>query len=172
MPGDRETSPTGHVAPSLISFRNAMSQFCTGVAVVTGHDHDGPVGFTCQSFSSLSLDPPLVLICPGRSSTSWPRIRSTGRFCVNILGHHQEALSTRFSQTGEGKFTDVDWVAGPMGVPQIRGAIAHIDCLLETIHEGGDHEIVIGRVVEVAHQDETHPLLYFRSRYSLLHKPV
>jgi 3-hydroxy-9,10-secoandrosta-1,3,5(10)-triene-9,17-dione monooxygenase reductase component len=147
-------------------FRRVMSQFCTGVVIVTSCDDDGPVGFTCQSFASLSAEPPLVLICPARSSTSWPRIRATAHFCINILGEHQEQLSGRFAVSGGPKFDGVEWLPGSAGAPRLTGAIGHVDCALEATHEAGDHEIAIGLVRSLDYLEGEHPLLYFQSRYA------
>jgi 3-hydroxy-9,10-secoandrosta-1,3,5(10)-triene-9,17-dione monooxygenase reductase component len=147
-------------------FRRVMSQFCTGVVIVTSQDDSGPVGLTCQSFASVSIDPPLVLFCPARSSTSWPQIRATGRFCVNVLGESQEALSGKFAVSGGQKFNDVEWAPGSLGAPRLRGAIAHVDCSLEDVVPAGDHEIAIGRVWGLDHLEGEHPLLYFQSHYT------
>lgn len=146
-------------------FRAALARFCTGVVVVTAMDEDGAVGFTCQSFSSLSLDPPLVLFCPSKSSTSWPRVKAAGQFCINVLREDQQDLSNRFATSGGPKFDGVSWEVGAHSAPRLVGAIAHIDCELIVVHDGGDHEIAVGRVLDLAHEDEHRPLLYFRSRY-------
>jgi 3-hydroxy-9,10-secoandrosta-1,3,5(10)-triene-9,17-dione monooxygenase reductase component len=146
-------------------FRRVMSQFCTGVVIVTSHDDDGPVGLTCQSFASVSVDPPLVLFCPAGSSTSWPRIREARHFCVNVLGESQEALSGKFAVSGGPKFNDVEWAPGSLGAPRLRGAIAHVDCSLEDVVPAGDHDIAIGRARGLDHLEGEHPLLYFQSRY-------
>jgi 3-hydroxy-9,10-secoandrosta-1,3,5(10)-triene-9,17-dione monooxygenase reductase component len=146
-------------------FRRVMSQFCTGIVIVTSQDDSGPVGLTCQSFSSVSVDPPLVLFCPAKSSTSWPRIRATKHFCVNVLGERQQQLSGAFAMSGGPKFTGVEWTPGLLGAPRIVGAIAHVDCTLEDSFPAGDHDIVIGRVQDLDHSEGEHPLLYFRSQY-------
>jgi 3-hydroxy-9,10-secoandrosta-1,3,5(10)-triene-9,17-dione monooxygenase reductase component len=152
--------------PGSQMFRRVMSQFCTGIVIVTSHDDHGPIGLTCQSFSSVSVEPPLVLFCPANSSTSWPRIRETTHFCVNVLGENQGDLSAQFAKSGGPKFDDVPWVPGVFGAPRIAGAIAHIDCALEETFRAGDHDIVIGRVHGLDHLEGEHPLLYFQSRYS------
>ncbi|MWA05425.1 flavin reductase [Actinomadura sp. LD22] len=150
-------------------FRRVLSHFCTGVVVVTGGGESGPAGFTCQSFSALSLDPPLVLFTAGRRSTSWPRIRPTGHFAVNILAAGQSALSTAFARSDTDKFADVAWRPGTAG-PLLNGAIAHIECAVEDVHEAGDHQIVIGRVLALNEGHGGEPLLYFRSGYRSLHR--
>src|ERR1700712_3821589 len=92
------------------AFRHALGQFCTGVTVVAAISADGdPVGFACQSFAALSLDPPLVLFCPGKGSRTWPLIEAAGSFCVNVLAHEQRDVSMVFGKAGEDKFAAVDW---------------------------------------------------------------
>jgi 3-hydroxy-9,10-secoandrosta-1,3,5(10)-triene-9,17-dione monooxygenase reductase component len=148
------------------TFRDTMSQFCTGVAVVTGMDGEQPVGFTVQSFTSLSLDPPLVSVSPAKTSSSWPRIRRGGRFGINILGADQKTLSDAFARSGADKFAGVAWQPGPGGAPVLDGVLAYIDCLLEAEHEAGDHSIVVGRVQALAAEDFARsPLLFFRGSY-------
>lgn len=154
-------------------FRSVMAQFATGVVVVTGRDEEGaPRGMTCQSFSSLSLDPPLVMVCPARSSSSWPQMGPQGTFAVNVLSSGQTDLSGRFARSGTDKFADTVWHEGELGVPLLDGALAHIECELEAVYPGGDHYIVVGRV-KALHSDlgdETplDPLLYYRSSYRSL----
>ncbi|MBV9278815.1 MAG: flavin reductase family protein, partial [Chloroflexi bacterium] len=94
-------------------FRATLGHFCSGVTIVTSNGEDGPAGLTCQSFASVSLDPPLVLICPGKSSTSWPRIEATGAFCVNVLNEDQEELCRGFAARGADKFAGIGWEAAP-----------------------------------------------------------
>ncbi|WP_375423714.1 flavin reductase family protein [uncultured Friedmanniella sp.] len=149
--------------------RRVLSHFCSGIVVVTGMGADGPAGFTCQAFSALSLDPPLVLFTPQRTSTSWPLIQRSGRFSVNVLEAGQEPISNAFARSGTDKFADVGWRLGPYGNPVLDGVLAAIECELYETHDGGDHLIVVGRVLGmVEHPDATAPLLYFRSRYRSL----
>jgi 3-hydroxy-9,10-secoandrosta-1,3,5(10)-triene-9,17-dione monooxygenase reductase component len=147
-------------------FRAVLSHFATGVVVITGRDEDGqPVGMTAQSFTALSLDPPLILVCPSRTSSSWPRI-SGRRFGVNVLAADQTTISGVFAKSGGDKFTEVEWHPGPNGMPLIAGAIAQLECDLESVHPGGDHYIAIGRVRTLAAADtEPVPLIFFRSHY-------
>ncbi|AFR50937.1 flavin reductase-like, FMN-binding protein [Gordonia sp. KTR9] len=141
-------------------------RWATGVAVVTGRDTDGsPLGMAVNSFTSLSLTPPLILFCPGLSSSTWPGIRATGRFAVNILGAEQAALAGAFARSGGPKFDGVELDSLPDGLPALRGAIARLVCDIEEIHPGGDHEIVVGRVTHTV-QDERPPLLFYRGRTS------
>jgi flavin reductase (DIM6/NTAB) family NADH-FMN oxidoreductase RutF len=131
---------------------------------------------TCQSFSSLSLDPPLVMVSPAKTSTTWPRIRATGRFAVNVLGAHQREVSGAFARSGTDKFAGQAWVPGATtGAPLLTGSIAHVECELDVVHDAGDHDIVVGRVValdapglDAPVTDGTatvEPLVYFRSGY-------
>lgn len=146
-----------------LQFKEAMSRFATGVTVVSGIDEDEPVGFTCQSFLSLSLDPPFVAVAPARTSTSWPRIARAGSFCVNVLGDHQRILSQGFAVSGGPKFEGVDWHPAPAtGSPCIEGSLAWVDCRVELVHDAGDHELIIGRVLDLG-TGEGLPLLFFRS---------
>jgi 3-hydroxy-9,10-secoandrosta-1,3,5(10)-triene-9,17-dione monooxygenase reductase component len=152
------------------TFRQVLARFATGVVVVTGATEEGPAGLTCQSFSSLSLDPPLVLLSTARSSRTWPRIATTGRFAVNVLAAGQEAVSTRFAVSGGDKFAGQGWRPGALGNPLLDGALAHVECDIEALHDGGDHVIVVGRVraLEAPGLDSGSPLVYYRSRYRAL----
>ncbi|MCK9902686.1 flavin oxidoreductase [Parafrankia colletiae] len=166
---------SGHQAPMAgedhtTSFRNVLGTFATGIAIVTAtHPTAGPVGLTANSFSSVSLTPPLILFCAAHTSSTWPSIRAAGRFCVNVLAEHQEELSRQFTARGEDRFRGVDWRPAPSGAPILPGTAAWLDCRIETLHEAGDHTIVVGRVDQLALEDaEAAPLLYYRSRYARL----
>ena len=149
-------------------FKQAMGRFTTGLTIVAGIEEDEPVGFTCQSFVSLSIDPPYVAVAPARTSTSWPRIARSGSFCVNVLGDHQRELCRGFAASGGKKFEGVPWRRSRVsGSPVIDGCIAWIDCNVELVHDAGDHELILGRVLDIGTGDGT-PLLYFRSRYAML----
>jgi 3-hydroxy-9,10-secoandrosta-1,3,5(10)-triene-9,17-dione monooxygenase reductase component len=150
------------------SFKDAMSRFSSGVTIVSGLEEGEPVGFTCQSFISLSIDPPFVAVAPARTSTSWPRIARAGTFCVNVLGDHQEDLCRGFAVSGGNKFEGVDWHPAPVtGAPVIEGSLAWVDCRLELVHDAGDHELIIGKVLDLGTNDGL-PLLFFRSRFATL----
>ena len=154
-------------------FRQVLARFASGVVVVTGTTPEGPAGLTCQSFSSLSLDPPLVLLSTARTSTTWPRIAATGRFAVNVLGEDQQDVSGRFALSGADKFAGQPWRQGDYGNPLLEGVIAHVECDVEAVHDGGDHEIVVGRVraldaAGLREAAEPNPLLYYRSAYRTL----
>ena len=145
-------------------FREVLGHFATGVTIVTALEEGVPVGFSCQSFAALSLDPPMVVLAPARTSTSWPRIRAAGSFCVNILGEHQEAVCRAFAISGGDKFSGVGWRPGITGAPVIDNSLAVVECELGDIFEGGDHEIVIGRVVALD-VGQGGPLLFYRGGF-------
>src|SRR5262245_20087411 len=110
-------------------FRAVLGHFATGVAAVTAIDEGEPVGLTIQSFCSLSLDPPLILLCPALSSTSWPRVERAGRLCVNLLADGQEELARQFARSGTDKYAGVRWApSADTGSPVLEGALAWIDC--------------------------------------------
>ncbi len=147
-------------------FKDAMSRFATGVTVVAGMEDGKPVGFTCQAFVSLSVDPPFVAVAPARTSTSWPRIARAGTFCVNVLGDHQAELCRGFAVSGGDKFSDVEWHPAPItGSPVIEGSLAWVDCEVELVHDAGDHELILGRVLDLG-TGEGSPLLFFRSTFA------
>ncbi len=149
-------------------FRDVLGTFASGITVITTMSGGEPVGMTCQSFSSVSLDPPLVLFVPAKSSRAWPLIQRAGRFCVNILSAEQEQISARMASKGVDKFAGIGWrPAEVTGAPVIDGSLGHLDCTINTVHESGDHYVVIGRVehLETTDSDDVSPLLYFRGRY-------
>lgn len=145
--------------------REVLGTFTTGVVVVTAIA-DRPLGFTCQSFVSLSLEPPLVSFNPARTSTTWPLIRAIGRFCVNVLAHDQHELSERFARHGVDRFADVTWRSSPLGAPILDDVSAWIDCEFAHEYDGGDHTIVIGAVRGLHADSLRHPLIYYRGRYA------
>lgn len=144
--------------------RDVLGSFCSGVVVVTAIGTE-PVGLTCQSFASLSLDPPLVTFAPARSSRSWPRVRDVGTFCVNILASDQRFISDQFARSGTDKFAGVSWSPSPAGAPMLHGVIAWIDCTLWTEYDGGDHTIVVGKVEHLETYPHRRPLLFHRGTY-------
>ncbi|MDO8361657.1 MAG: flavin reductase family protein [Actinomycetota bacterium] len=153
-----------------MKFRQVLGHFPTGVTVVTATNADGtPVGFTIGSFTSVSLDPPLVGFLPMVDSDRWAAINAAGSFCVNILGTHQADLCWRFAKSSiEAPFEGVAWEPSPItGSPVLDRAIAWIDCSIEQVIEAGDHHFVLGRVLEMEHVDpeaEANPLLFFRGQ--------
>ncbi len=148
-------------------FKDVLGHFATGVTIVTAMEAEGPVGFTCQSFTSLSLDPPLVALAPSKSSTSWPKIAAAGSFCVNVLAADQEMLCRAFAISGGDKFAGVKWHPGANGDPIIDGVLAWVECDLLGAHEAGDHELVVGRVVDLG-VSEGSPLLFYRGAFTHL----
>ncbi|MEU6165289.1 flavin reductase family protein [Streptomyces tanashiensis] len=147
-------------------FRRVLGHFASGVTIVTALDADGPAGFACQSFASLSLDPPLVAFMVARTSTTWPRIAAAGTFCVNVLGAGQGALCRSFAVSGADKFAGVEWGPAPVtGSPRLAGAPAWIDCAITAVHTGGDHLIVVGRVASLGAERESEPLLFHQGRF-------
>jgi len=145
--------------------RRTLSHFASGVTIVTALRESIPVGFTCQSFFSLSLDPPYVAIAPSKTSTTWPLIAEAGTFCVNILSEGQEALCRSFAVSGADKFAGVEWNRSPVtSSPLLVGSLAWVDCIVELVHSAGDHELVVGRVVDQQVQDGA-PLIFYQSRF-------
>jgi 3-hydroxy-9,10-secoandrosta-1,3,5(10)-triene-9,17-dione monooxygenase reductase component len=152
------------------AMREVLGHFASGVTVVTALTAEGPAGFTCQSFSSLSLDPPLVAFAPARSSQTWPALRAIGRFCVNVLAEGQDAVSQNFARSGVDKFTGVPWSPSAHGSPVLDGVVAWIDGELWAEYDGGDHSIVVARVLDLGADPERRPLLFHRGSYGLLQR--
>ena len=152
------------------AMREVLGHFASGVTVVTALTADGPAGFTCQSFSSLSLDPPLVAFAPARSSQTWPALRAIGRFCVNVLAEGQDAVSQSFARSGVDKFAEVPWSPSAHGSPVLDGVVAWIDGELWAEYDGGDHSIVVARVLDLGADPERRPLLFHRGSYGLLQR--
>lgn len=153
-----------------MKFRQVLGHFPTGVTVVTATSAEGtPVGFTIGSFTSVSLDPPLVGFLPMVESDRWAAIRESGSFCVNVLGAHQADLCWRFAKSSITEpFDGVDWHPSAItGSPVIDSSIAWIDCAIEGVIEAGDHHFVLGRVLELEHiepESEPNPLLFFKGQ--------
>ena len=150
--------------------REVLGHFASGVTVVTALTADGPIGFTCQSFSSLSLDPPLVAFAPSRASRTWPRLREIGRFCVNVLAEGQDDVSQNFARSGDDKFPGVRWTPSAHGSPVLEDVVAWIDGELWAEYDGGDHTIVVARVLDLGAHPDRRPLLYHRGSYGLLRR--
>jgi 3-hydroxy-9,10-secoandrosta-1,3,5(10)-triene-9,17-dione monooxygenase reductase component len=147
-------------------FRDVLGRFASGVTVVTSMSNGDPVGMTCQSFSSVSLDPPLVMFIPAKTSRAWPLIQRSGRFCVNFLAADQAELSNTMASRGTHKFADVSWSPSEVsGSPVLDGTLAHLDCTIHSAHEAGDHYVVIGRVLDLANGEAGDPLLFFEGKY-------
>lgn len=148
-------------------FRRVLSRFASGVTVVTGLDGDEPVGFACQSFASVSLDPPLVLFCADHRGRAWPRIRTAGRFCVNVLAEHQRDVCERFGSARGTRFDGLQWQRSRWGCPALPGVIARVHADVHDVRSAGDHDLVLGRVVELESLAEEPPMVFFRGGFSL-----
>ncbi|WP_327349187.1 flavin reductase family protein [Streptomyces sp. NBC_01321] len=165
--------PTGEVtAPTPQEMRRAMGAFATGVTVVTGMDRGDPVGFACQSFASVSLEPPLVLFCADHKGRAWPRIRESGRFCVNVLAEDQTDVCGRFGSSRGSKFDGLDWDLSRWDTPSLRGVLIRVHAEVDDVHVAGDHDVVIGRVLELGTVTERRPMLFFRGRFGVEDQPV
>jgi 3-hydroxy-9,10-secoandrosta-1,3,5(10)-triene-9,17-dione monooxygenase reductase component len=156
---------TWGLEPDSATYRTVLGHFATGVTVVTADDSEGPVGMACNSFTSVSLDPPLVLFCAAKNSTTWPRIQNAHHFAVNVLGEDDEALCRVFATKDADRFEGVTHHRGVTGAPILADALAYIDCETEAEHDAGDHVIVVGRVVELGYASEGKPLLFYRGGY-------
>ncbi|HEY2715089.1 MAG TPA: flavin reductase family protein [Solirubrobacterales bacterium] len=171
-------SEAGETRVDGAELRHVLGHFATGVTVVTarapaapGAAGGEPVGMVANSFTSVSLQPPLVLFCAGAESDTWPRIRQADGFCVNVLGHHQSRLAVSFARKGTDRYEDVELVDRGDGPPRLAGAIAHIDCRIWAEYAGGDHTIVVGEVLELAVADGDvakleEPLIFYRGGFT------
>lgn len=153
--------------PDSVTMRTVLGHFCTGIAVVTGHDEERPYGFACQSVTSVSLAPPYVSFCPASTSSSWPAIRETGRVCINVLAADQHALCARFAVSGGDKFDGLPFARGANGAPVLDGTLATIEADVEFEHLAGDHTIVVARVTGLHAHQERRPLLFYRGGYGV-----
>ncbi|AKC69535.1 flavin reductase family protein [Pandoraea oxalativorans] len=150
-----------------LRFREALGHYASGITIITSHIDDEPLGFTCQSFYSVSTNPPLVSFSVMATSDSYPRIRQAGRFAVNILSEAQAEISNQFARRGTDKWRGVDWQTSPLGNPIIPGSLHWLDCEIYGEYAAGDHVIVIGEVKALDAQGSTanQPLLYFKGQY-------
>ncbi|MFG1663948.1 flavin reductase family protein [Streptomyces sp. Y7] len=163
---DLPTTALGHHAVH----RDVLGHFASGVAVVTAAGPEGPLGFTCQSFVSLSLEPALVSFAPARTSRSWPLMRASAAFCVNVLAVGQQDLGSAFAGPGD-RFRGVRWSPGHGGAPLLEGSCAWISCDLVHEYDAGDHTVVIGRVTGLRADTSREPLIFHRGRYRSLARP-
>ncbi|GAA1003017.1 oxidoreductase [Acrocarpospora pleiomorpha] len=151
-------------------FRDALGHFASGITVLTG-EHDGKrLGMTCQSFFSVSLEPPLISVSVSQSSSTFPNIRSSGQFCVNVLTARQRWVSDRFAASAEDRWRGLEPAASPAGNPIIPGSLMWIDCTIVAEHLSGDHALVVGEVTAFDRPQEQSegPLLYYRGAYRVL----
>lgn len=166
------TATTATAAHRQLKFRATLGEFATGVVAVTalGPAENTPAGMVVNSFTSVSLDPELVLFCVARTSTSWPRIRAAHRFCVNILAEDQRDVSARLASRATDKFRDVPWTLRATapefpGIPVLNGALCWLECSVHAEHPAGDHDVVIARVHQLHSRHQGAPLLFFRGNY-------
>lgn len=148
------------------AFRRILSHYPTGVCAITSVGEAGPVALIVGSFTSVSLDPPLVGFLPARASTTWPKIAATGRFCVNVLGAEQRDLCRLIAAKGNDPFAHIAHRASSAGLPIIDGCVAWIDCDLHAVLDAGDHLIVLGLVHSLDAAHDGPPLLFLRGSYS------
>ncbi|MCW2758886.1 MAG: flavin reductase domain protein FMN-binding protein [Nocardioidaceae bacterium] len=169
-PGESTPVSTEAELDRALRFRDVMGRFASGITVVTGLDPDGgPVGLTCQAFTSVSLNPPLVLFCPAQTSRAWPVLRASGSFCVNLLAADQVEIAAVMATKGADKFAGLAWTPAPgSGAPVLDGSLGYVDCTIRAVHPGGDHDVVIGLVRDLAAYDGDAPLVFFRGAYGAL----
>ena len=167
---DAETNPRGpHGGVDPAAFRRALAQLAGGVVVVTSADaRDAPAGVTATAVCSVSLEPPLVLVCLSAGSRTRETISTSGRYAINVLGSGHRSHAERFAEAGDGKFDDLIWETGKFGYPILPGSIAVCECEVEQSIEAGDHTVFIGRVIEATSTEASHdrPLLWHRGRYA------
>ncbi|MFP6663993.1 MAG: flavin reductase family protein [Deltaproteobacteria bacterium] len=147
-------------------FRTVMGHFATGVTVITTRDSEGNfLGLTANAVASVSLDPPLILVCLDKRAESYSAFGTSGAYNVNILTKDQEPLSRTFAKSGGDKFAGLGYTLADNGIPVLNGSLAHLACEIRNEVEAGDHTIYIGEVKEIAMDHEANPLLYFRGGY-------
>jgi flavin reductase (DIM6/NTAB) family NADH-FMN oxidoreductase RutF len=152
--------------PDADSFRHVLGHYPTGVAVITATLPDGPIGMAMNSFTSLSLDPPLVLFCPAATSTTWPLLRAAGTIAINVLSAGQQAVSRAFASRGADRFADIGWSPGGNGAPLLDDALGWLECVVEAEYPAGDHIVVIARIELMGvHDAIADPLVFFRGNY-------
>lgn len=164
------------VLPDYISgsdprtLRDALGCFATGVTVVTACDVEGaPVGLTANSFTSVSLEPPLLLVCIAKTSSSLRVLERAENFAVNVLQIGQQPVSNVFAKSGEDRFSQTSWEPGENGAPILTGALVNFECRRHAMHDGGDHVILVGQVERARYEPRRDPLLYFKGKYRRLH---
>ncbi|MDO0932251.1 flavin reductase family protein [Streptomyces sp. DG2A-72] len=146
-------------------YRRVLGHLPTGVTVLTAFLPDGtPTGMAANSVTSVSLKPPMILVCPAKSSTTWLSIRDAGRFCVNFLASHHAELCARFAQRGTERFAGVDWHPGAAG-PALDDAIGWLQCEILAEHEAGDHTVVIAGVTDIEASPQGSPLVFFKGKF-------
>ncbi|MGW2651432.1 flavin reductase family protein [Streptomyces sp. NPDC001393] len=152
-------------------FRKVLAHLPTGVTVITAHGEHGPVGMAANSVTSVSLDPPLILFCPAKSSSTWPKIRAAGSFCVNVMAGHHEDVTRQFAAKEADRFAGVEFAMRPAG-PALRDVVAWIECTIHAEYDSGDHTIVVGRVSAIEAASDAEPLVFFRGAYGSFRAPT
>ncbi len=165
MTTDHDAHPPPELPFDSKEFRRVLGHFAAGIAAITTIDDDGPTGMIVVSFTSVSLDPPLVSFCADKASGTWARIAGTGRFCVNVLRAEQKTVSDQLAARGSDKFAGLEWEPGPTGSPVLADVMAWIDCEVADVIEAGDHWIVLGRVIALGAEGEQLPLIFFRGGF-------
>ncbi|MEU6712671.1 flavin reductase family protein [Nonomuraea sp. NPDC046802] len=170
--GPNHPSANGHL--DSLRFRQVLGRFATGVVAITALDPvDGrPCGLAANSFTSVSLNPPLVAFCVAHTSTSWPKVRGAKVITVNVLAEHQQPVCAQMAAKGGDKFAGLGWTGSPGGNPVLEGALAWIDCAVEAEHPAGDHKIVVARVLQLDTHAEGGPLVFFRGGYGGFVEPA
>ncbi len=158
-PGDRQDQR---------SFRDALGRYPTGVAVIAAATPDGPAGMAVNSFTSVSLDPPLIAFCPMLTSTSWTQVKPIGGFAVSLLRSHHEDVARRFSRKDVDRFGAHEWHESPSGHPVLADALGWLDATIESVTPAGDHEVVIARVDRWSEAGDGRPLVFFGGSYHSL----
>lgn len=159
-----------HSGSDARTLRDALGCFATGVTVVTTRDGAGsPIGLTANSFSAVSLDPPLILFCLAKTSSNLARFRAAEHFAINVLHIGQQPTSGVFARSTEDRFQDVAWESWDTGAPILSGSLASFECATHEVVEAGDHLVFIGRVLRARFEPRRDPLLYFRGKYRRLH---
>ena len=147
-------------------FRQVLGSYPTGVCAITAIGADNvPTGMVVGTFTSVSLDPPLVGFLPDKNSSTWPQIEAAGRFCVNILASDQQQVCRQLAAKGAEKFAGVEFAVSRHSVPVIAGAIARIECIIHAVVDAGDHWFVVGRVIDLETTRDEDPMLFYRGRY-------
>jgi 3-hydroxy-9,10-secoandrosta-1,3,5(10)-triene-9,17-dione monooxygenase reductase component len=151
---------------SADTFRHVLGHYPTGVAVITARTPDGPIGMAMNSFTSLSMHPPLVLFCPAKSSTTWPLLREVGTVAINILSAGQQAVSRAFAARTGDRFASIHWSPGDNGAPLLDDALGWLECTVQDEYPAGDHTVVIAEIdLMRVHDAIADPLVFFRGSY-------
>jgi len=153
------------MAPDPAAMRTVLGHFATGVAIITAVDGGEPVGMACNSFTSVSLEPQLVMFCAAKSSSTWPRIQAAHKWAANILAEDGEQVCRLFAEKGADRFAKIAYGTGRSGAPILDDAIAYVDCETVAEHDAGDHLLVVGKVLELGYAAEGKPLLFYRGGY-------